>query len=168
MMHWEGCSILSVVFLLKCIADWGGSVVQSPSWVWPFVTTWTAAGQISLSFTISWSLLRFMFIELMMLSNHLIFCHPLLLLPSIFPSISLFQSVMGSSQVAKVLELQLQHQSFQPLHGWFPLGLTGLISSLSKGLSRVFSSTIQKHQFFSTQHSLWCNSHIHTWLLEKP
>ena len=54
------------------------------------------------------------------------------------------------------------------IQGWFPLGLTGLISSLSEGLSRVFSSiTVQKHQFFSTQPSLWSNSHICTWLLEK-
>ena len=55
------------------------------------------------------------------------------------------------------------------IHGWFSLGLTGVISLLSKGLSRVFSSTrIQKHRFFGTQPSLWSNSHIHTWLLEKP
>ena len=54
------------------------------------------------------------------------------------------------------------------IQGWFPLGLTGLISLLSKGLSRIFSSpTIQKHQFSNTQPSLWSNSHIHTWLLEK-
>ena len=52
---------------------------------------------------------------------------------------------------------------------WFPLGLTGLTSLLSKGISSIFSSpTIQKHQFFSTQPSLWSNSHIHTWPLEKP
>ena len=52
---------------------------------------------------------------------------------------------------------------------WYPLGLTGLISLQSKGLSRVFSSTaVQKHQFFSAQPSLWSNSHICTWLLEKP
>ena len=55
------------------------------------------------------------------------------------------------------------------IQGWFPLGLTGLISFLSKGLSRVlFSTTVWKHQFFGTQLSLWSNSHIHTWLLEKP
>ena len=55
------------------------------------------------------------------------------------------------------------------IQDWFPLGLTGLISLLSKGLSRVFSSTtVQKHQFFSAQLSLWSNSHIHTWLLGKP
>ena len=52
--------------------------------------------------------------------------------------------------------------------GWFPLGMTRLLSLLSRGLSRVFSSTtIQKHQFFGTQLSLWSNSHIHTWLLEN-
>ena len=52
---------------------------------------------------------------------------------------------------------------------WPPLELTGLISLQSKGLSRVFSdTTVQKHQFFSAQLSLWSNSHIHTWLLEKP
>ena len=55
------------------------------------------------------------------------------------------------------------------IQGWFPLELTGLISLQSKGLSGVFSSTIiQKHQFFSTQPSLWSNSHIHTRLLENP
>ena len=55
------------------------------------------------------------------------------------------------------------------IQGWFPLGLTGLISLQSKGLSRVFSNnTIQKHLFFSAQSSLWSSFHIHTWLLEKP
>ena len=54
------------------------------------------------------------------------------------------------------------------IQGWFPLGLTDLISLLSKGLSRVFSSTtVQKHRFFSSQPSLWSKSQIHTWLLEK-
>ena len=55
------------------------------------------------------------------------------------------------------------------IQGWFPLGFTGLISLQSKGLSRVFSSiTVWKHQFFGTQSSLRSNSHIRTWLLEKP
>ena len=55
------------------------------------------------------------------------------------------------------------------IQGWFPLELTGLVSLQSKGLSRVLSNfTVQKHQFFSTQLSLWSNSHIRTWLLEKP
>ena len=64
--------------------------VQSLSCVWLFATPWTAAGQASLSITNSWSLLRLMSIELVMPSNHLIFCHPLFLLPSVFPSIRVF------------------------------------------------------------------------------
>ena len=100
--------------------------------------------------------------------------HPLFPSPSAF-SLSqpqgLFQWDRFSHQLAKVLELQLQHQSFQcmKIQGWFPLGLTDWSSLQSKGLSRVFSNTtVQKHQFFSAQLSLWFNSHIHTWLLEKP
>ena len=70
--------------------------------------------------------------------------------------------------MAKGLELHLQQQSILNVQGWSPLGLTGLIPLQSKGLSRVFSRTrIWKHQFFSAQPSLWSNSHIHTWLLEK-
>ena len=80
----------------------------------------------------------------------------------------LFQWIGSSHQVAKLLEFQLQHQSFKWIfRTWFPLELTGLISLLSEGLSKVFSSTtVWKHQFFGTQPSLWFNSHIHTWLLE--
>ena len=84
-----------------------------------------------------------------------------------FPTSQLFplggQSI-GASASASVLPMNIQ--------GWFLIwfwGLTDLISLLSKGLSRVFSSsTVWKHQFFGTQPSLWPNSHIHTWLLEKP
>ena len=73
----------------------------------------------------------------------------------------LFQWVGSSHHVAKVLELQ--HPSFHNFQGWFPLGLTGLISLKSKGLSRIFSSTtIWNHQFFGAQPSLWSNSHICT------
>ena len=100
-------------------------------------------------------------------SNHLILCRPLLLLPSIFPSIRVFSKelalcISGQSigASASVLPMNIQ--------GRFPLKLTDLISLQSKGHSRVFSNTtIQKHQFFSTQPSLRSNSHIHTWLLEK-
>ena len=68
---------------------------------------------------------------------------------------------IGISASASVLPMNIQD--------WFPLGWTGCISLQSKGLSRVFSSTtVQKYQFFGTQPSLWSNSHIHTWLLEKP
>ena len=83
--------------------------------------------------------------------------------------LGLYKWVSSSHQVAKVLELQ--HQSFQwmNIQDWVPLWLTGWIFLQSKGLSRVFSNTTtQKHQFFSAQPSLWSNSHIHTWPLEKP
>ena len=69
--------------------------------------------------------------------------------------------IIGTSASASVLSMNIQ--------AWFPLGLTVLISLQSKGFSRVFfNTTVQKHQFFSVQPSLWSNSHIHTWLLEKP
>ena len=82
----------------------------------------------------------------------------------------LFQWVGSLYLVAKVLELQFQHQFFQRiLNSWFPLGLTGWISLLSKGFLRAFFNiTVQKNQFFSAQPSLSSNSHIHIWLLEKP
>ena len=68
---------------------------------------------------------------------------------------------IGVSASASVLPMNTQH--------WFPSGLVGSISLPCKGLSRVFTNTaVQKHQFFSAQLSLWSNSHIHTWLLEKP
>ena len=136
-------------------------VVQSLSCIQLFATPWTAACQAPQSSTVSQCLPKYMFTELVMLSNHLILCHPLLfLLPSIFPSISLFQWVSSLNQEAKVLELQ---QPVLPMNiqGWFPLELTGLISLLSKGLSRVFSSaTIWKYQFFGAQTSLRSNCHI--------
>ena len=141
-------------------------VVQSLSHVQLFMTPRNATCQAPLSITVSKSLLRLMFIGSVIISNHFILCNSLLLLPSIFPSIKVFfQWTSCSHQVAKVLELQLQffqHKSFQwIIQGWFPLGLTGLILQ-SKGLSRVFSSTtIQKHQFFGIQPSLWSNSHLY-------
>ena len=152
------------------------------SHVWLFATPWTTADpmgiatpwtpwtcQAYLSITNSWSLLKFMSTESVMPSSHLILCCPLLLLPSIpasasFPVSWLFTSggqSVGASTSASVLPVNIQN--------WFPLGLTGLISLLSKGLSRVFSSTaIQKHQFFGTQLPSWSSSYICTWLLEKP
>ena len=145
-------------------------VVQLLSCVWLFVTPWTAACQASLSFIISQSWLKLMSIELVMTSNHLILCHPLILLPSIFLSIRVFfnESALhirwpniGTSASASVLPMNI-------------LGLSHLrktdlilISLLSED-SRVFSNiTVQRHQFFSAQLSLSSKSHIHTWLLEK-
>ena len=83
---------------------------------------------------------------------------------------SLFQWVNSLHEVAKVLGISAS-ASVLPMNiqDWFPLGWTGWISLQSKGLSRVFSNTtVQKHQFFSAQPSSQSNSHIHTWLLEKP
>ena len=144
---------------------WSGSVqfssVQSLSCVQLFATLWTAACQASLSITNSWSLLKLMSIESLMPSNHLILCHSLLLLPSVFPTIRVFSSF--SHQVAKVLEFQLQ-PSVLPVNTQdrSPLGWTGWISLQSKGLSRDYNTTVQKHQFFCAQLSLQSNSHIHT------
>ena len=92
------------------------SSIQLLSRVWLFVTPWTAVRQASLSITNSQSPPKPMSIVSVMPSNHLILCRPLLLLPSIFPSISLFKWVSSLHQVAKVLEFQLQHQSLQ----WTP------------------------------------------------
>ena len=134
----------------------GASVVQSLSCVQFFVIPWTAAPQASLSFGISWSLLKLMCIESVMPSNHLILCYPLLLLPTIFPSIRVFFSEsalhirwpnIGASASTSILPMNIQD--------WFPSGWTGWISLQSKGHSRVFSNTtIQKHQFFGAQLSL--------------
>ena len=107
--------------------------------------------------TNSWSLLKLMSTALVMPSNHLILCHTLLLLPSIFPSIRVFSNEslfasggqsIGASTSASVLPMTMQDR--------FPLGLTSLISLLSERLSRVFSSTtIRKNQFFGAQPSLF-------------
>ena len=145
-----------VVWLLSCVRL--------------FATSWIAACQAPLSFTISWSLLRLMSIESVMPSNHLILCHPLSSCLHSFPASGSFplshlftsggQSI-GVSASTAVLPMNTQD--------WFPLGWTDWISLQSEGLSRVFSNiTLLKHQFFGTQPSLWSSSHIHAWLLEKP
>ena len=87
--------------------------VQSLSCVHFFLTPWTALRQASLSISNSWSLLKLMSVELVMLSNHLILCPPSPLSFNLSQHQGLFQWVSSSHQVAKVLELQLQHQSFQ-------------------------------------------------------
>ena len=133
-------------------------VVQSLSHFQLFMTTRTAALQASLSFTISQSLLKLMSIESVIPSNHLILCHPLLLLPSIFPSIrvSFNESALHimwpkywffSFSISPSNEY-LRSISFRK--DWF--------DHRSKGLSTVFSNTTV---FFGIQPSLWPNSHIH-------
>ena len=133
------------------------SSVQSLSCIWLFLTPWNAACQASLSITSSRSSLKLMSIESVIPSNHLILCHPLLLCLQSSPASESLKWVNSSYQVAKVLEFQLQHQSFQWIcRSDFFLGWTGWISLQSKGPSRVFSNTtVQKHQFFGTQLSLY-------------
>ena len=145
------------------------SSFQSPNRVQLFVTPWTATCQASLSITNSQRLPKLTSVESVMPSNHLNLCRPLLRLPSIFPSTSVFsnESVLHirwpkywSFSFSIYLPMNIQY--------WFPLGLL-VWSSCSPRDSGVFSSTIvQKHQFFGTQLSLWSNFHTHTWLLEKP
>ena len=146
------------------------SSVQLLSCVWLFVTPWTAAFQASLSITNSRSPPKPMSIELVMPSNHLILCHPLLLLPSIFPSIRVF-----SNELALCMRW--------PKYWSFSFNISpsnehpGLISFRMDRLDllavqRALKSLLQHHN--SKASILWCsaflmsNSHIHTWLLEKP
>ena len=110
-----------------------------------------------------------MSIQSVMPSNQLILCHLLLLLPSIFPSIRVFSSESVLCIRWPKYWSFSSNESSMNIQDWFPLGLTGLISLQSTGLSRVFSNTtVQKYQFFCVKLSLWSNSHIYTWLLEKP
>ena len=134
------------------------------------MTPWTAARQAPLSSIIFWNLLKFMSIDSVMLSKHLILCSPLLLLPSVFPSIRVFFNESALCiRCPKYWSFSFTISPSSEYSGLFLLRLTGLVSFLSKGLSRVFSSTtVQKHQFFGTQPSLRSNSHVHTCLLEKP
>ena len=160
--HWE-----IKTFKLKFMNS-----VQSLSHVQLFVTPWTEAHKASLSITNSITNgLKLMSIEYVMPSNHLILCPPLLLLPSIFPKIKIFSNESAlrirwpkywsfSFSISPSNELNRVDFVWDWLV-WTPRSL--------KGLSKVLSSTtVQKHQLFGTQTSLWSNSHIHTWLLEKP
>ena len=140
-----------LVFLAFIVA------VQLLSFVQLFATPWTAAGQSSLSFIISWNLLKLMSIELVMPSNHLILCHPLLLMPSNSPASASFsmswlfssggQSI-GASASASLLPMYIQ--------GWFPLRLIGLISLLSNNSPGLLqhnskASILQHSAFFMVQ-----------------
>ena len=122
--------------------------------VWLFATPWTAACQASLSITNFRSPLKLMSIE-SVTPNHLILCHPLLL-SSIFPSISVFSNESALRiRWPKYWSFSFSISPSNEHPDWSPLGWTGWISFQFKGLSRVFSNTtVQKHQFFSTQHSL--------------
>ena len=145
-------------------------VVQLLSCLWLFVTPWTSAAQASLSSTVSWSLLKLMSTELVMLSNHLILCCPLLHLPYIVSSIRIFSyesavcirwpkywslsfSISPSNEYSELISIRI---------GWFDF-LT------IQSFLRIFSGTaIWKHQFCGAQNSQCSSSHIHTQLLAKP
>ena len=160
------CSLL----LLNILFHWIYLVVvQSLNRVWLFATSWTAAHQASLSFTISWSLLGFMSIELVMLPNHFILCHPVLLLPSIFASIRVFSSesvlcMRWPEFKASVLPTNIQ--------GWFPLGLAGFfllgVQGTLKSLLQHYNSKasiLLYSAFFMVQltsvHNYWQSYSFH-------
>ena len=129
------------------------SSVQSLSHVWLFVTPWTAARQASLSITNSWSLLKLMSIELLMPSNHLIFCHPLLLLPSVFPSIRVFSNVSSSHQMAKVLMFSFSVSPSNEYAGLISFRMDYLDLLAVQGTLQEFSLT---PQFKSINSSALC------------
>ena len=129
----------------------------------PMDCTW----QASLSFTTSQSLIKLISIKSVMPSNHLILCHPLVLLPSVFPSIRVFSNE-STVHIRWPKYWSFSSSPFNKYSGlisfridWFDLAVWGTLKSLLQHYS-------SKCQFFNTQPSLWSNSPIHTWLLEKP
>ena len=126
------------------------------------------SSQAPLSITISLSLLKLMSFELVMLSNHLILCRPLLLLPSIYPSLRVFSNESALHiRWPKYWSFSFSNSPSNEYSGLISFRMDCLILQY-KGLSRIFfSTTVWKDQFFSTQPSLWSNSHIHTWLLKE-
>ena len=165
----QGISVCWFYILQLYYIHWFSSA-QSLSRVQLFETSWIAVHQASLYITNSGSLPKLMSIESVMPSSHLILCHLLLRLPSIFPNIRVFSNesalrirwpkywsfcfnIGPSNEHPRLISFRMD---------WW-------ISLQSKGLSRVFSNTtVQKHQFFGAQLSSQSNSHIHTWPLEKP
>ena len=132
------------------------SSVQLLSHVWLFIIPWTAARQASLSITNSRSPHKPMSIELVMPYNHLILCHPLLHLPSIFPSIRVFSNESALSiRWPKYWSFSFNISPSNKQTGLISFRMDWLISLQARGLSRIFSNTtVQKHQFFSAQLSL--------------
>ena len=140
------------------------SSLQLLSHVRLFATPWTAARQASLSFTNSQSLLKPMSMESVMPSNHFILCQPLLILHSIFPSIGVFinESTLHI-RWPKYWSFSFSISHSSEYSGLISFRIDWFVLLQSKGLSKVFSNTtIQKHQFFGVELSLWSNSHNHT------
>ena len=149
-------SLYCVSSFLISIDSPGLNSVQLLSCVWLFATPQTAAYQASLSF------------KSVMPSNHLILCQPLLM-PSIFPSIRVFSNELALHiRWPKDWSFSLSISPSNDSSGLISFRIDWFDLLAVQGLSRVFSNTIvQKHQFFGAQPSLWSNSHICTWLLEK-
>ena len=139
-ISWLPLNTFDVTLINRSVYDLEFSSVQMLSHAWLFATPWIAAHQASLSITNSRSSLKLMSIESVMPSSHLIVCCPLLLLPPIPPSISLFQWVSSWHQVAKVLEFQVQNPALNvPAH----LGN----SALATGLENIsFDSNLKERQ----------------------
>ena len=173
------CTVFSVpwkieekllLFVLQCREGHETTNQFSRSVVYDSATPWIAACQASLSITNSWSLPKPMSIESVMLSSHLILCHPLLLLPPVPPSIRVFcnESTLHM-RWPKYWSFSFRISPSSEHPGLISFRMDWWISLQSKGLSRVFSNTgVQKHQSFGSQLSSQSNSHIHTWPLEKP
>ena len=145
----------------------GGGGVQHLGCILLFTTSWTAALQTPLSFTVpgvcsnSCPLSQWCYLTILSSAAPFSFCLQFFPSSGCFPVSWLFATGGQSrtSALASVLPMSIQ--------GWFPLGLTGWIFLQSRVFSRVFSNTNQKHQCFGTQPSLWLNSHIHTWIWES-
>jgi len=151
-------------------AETSVSSVQSLSRVWLFVTPWTAARQASLSITNSRSPPKPTFIESVMPSNHLILCRSLLLLPSVFPSIRVFsnESVLHI-RWSKYWSFSFSISPSNEYSGLISFRMDRLdLFAVQGTLKSLLNTTVQKHQFFGAQLSLWSNFNVHTWLLEKP
>ena len=130
----------------------------------------TSPCQASLSFAISWSLLKLLSIELVLPSNHLVLCCPLLLLPSMFPSIRVFFNESALHiRWPKCWSFSFSISPSNEYSGRISFRMDWLDLLAVQGTLKSFSNTtVQKHQFFGAQPSSQSNSHIHTWLLEKP
>ena len=141
-----------------------------PSRIWPFVTPWTEACQAFLPLTISWRLPKFMFIASEMLSSHFILWHPLLLLPSIFPSIRDFSNELSvRTRLPKYWSFSLSISPSIEYSGLLSLRIDWFDFLAVQGTLRsLLSTTVQRHQFFGILTTLWSSSQNCTWPLGRP
>ena len=155
MLHFQE-KIIFYYFVSQGTCSIQFSSVQSLSHVLLFAATWTAAPQASVSITNSWSLLKLMSTELVMSSNHVILCHPLLLPPSIIPSIRVFSNESALHiRWPKYWSFSFSISPSNDYSGLISFRMDCLYLLPVQGFSRVFSNTtVEKHQFFSDQLSL--------------